>query len=173
MLPPTRTGYESESDYYVAWGEYGRILEPYAAEFGDRLLVLFTNDIQADPAATLDRLLAFLGLETGWRPESLGKTFHKGGGKPWISPQAIKNLAHTPPLSHIYGWVSEAQKRRLRFWIDQLNVRKNDEKMVLSPETSLALRTLYREDAQRLAKIGIEPPWLNDWRNAGVPSTRQ
>ncbi len=75
-VPSHAHGYEPESDFHVSWSEYGRALEPYLAHFRpEQLLVLYLEDLAADPAATFDRLLAFLGLEEGFRPPALGTIF--------------------------------------------------------------------------------------------------
>ena len=47
---------------YRAQGCYAEFLPGWQAAFGDRLLVVFAEDLYADPAATHARVLAFLGL---------------------------------------------------------------------------------------------------------------
>lgn len=164
FAPSHARGYESEADFYLAWGEYGRILEHYLHEFGrDNLLVLFTEDLQAKPGQVLDKLLAFIGLDTGWRPESLGKQFHQGGGKPWISPNLFRQAANAPFIKNLYGLVSENQKKKLRYWVDQLNVRKTPAVYGLPPVTLSRLNQIYSEDAKRLSELGFPPPWANQF----------
>ena len=100
-VPTHARGYESEGDFYVAWSEYGRMLQRYAELFGpDQILVLYTEDLQADPAGTLDRLLDFIGLEPGFRPETLGQVIHRGGGSSRI-PHGLRVWLREPsPAPH-------------------------------------------------------------------------
>lgn len=56
---------------HYTWGScYALQLERWLAHFErERLLVLRTEDLAADPGGALDRVLAHLGLPPGWRPE--------------------------------------------------------------------------------------------------------
>ena len=57
-VPLHREGFEPESDFYVSWSEYGRVLSSYARLFGeDQLLVLYTEQMKSDPESVLDRIL--------------------------------------------------------------------------------------------------------------------
>lgn len=161
LAPQHAQGYQSESDFYLAWGEYGRILQNYRNEFGEKnLLVIFTDDLQANPGDTLDKLLDFIGLETGWRPEALGKHFHKGGGKPVIHPGVFRQLANLPVVRQVYARVPENRKRKLRYWVDQINVKKTTISQDLPPHLLRKLYGIYRADAARLIALGLQPPWL-------------
>lgn len=165
FAPTHKQGYESESDFYAVWGEYGRILQNYRNEFGaDNLMVIFTDDLQANPGQCLDKICEFIGLESGWRPESLGREFHKGGGRPWINPRAFKQIVNAPLFATIYGRISESHKRKIRYWVDQLNVRKTEASFELSTEVRNQLNRHYREDAEILTQLGYTPPWLAEIR---------
>ena len=100
-VPAHREGYEPESDFYIAWSEYGRILEQYVQLFGsERVLVLYTEDLERDPEGTLDHLMAFIGLAPGFRPPGLGEVMHAGGGSNRI-----------PHGSHMYWGVALPHSR--------------------------------------------------------------
>jgi hypothetical protein len=68
LSPPDR-----DPNGLVTGGWYAASLRPYLDRFGDRLLVLLNDDLQADPAAVYDRLLAHVGLEPGFRPPGLDR----------------------------------------------------------------------------------------------------
>lgn len=158
--PMHAQGYESEAEFYAAWGEYGRILKGYLDEFGrDRLLIIFTEDLESNPEVTLDKLLQFLGLEPGWRPACLGERFHKGGGQPVVNPVAIRKIAQLPIVNQLYSLVPEKNKEVLRKKVASINLRKASEKHVLSKSTEARLKKFYRRDLHRLVIMGFTPPW--------------
>jgi hypothetical protein len=57
--------------FLVTGGRYASSLRPYLDVFGDRLLVLLNDDLQADPGAAYDDLLAHIGLARGFRPPAV------------------------------------------------------------------------------------------------------
>ncbi len=170
MAPMHAQGYESESDFYAAWGEYGRILEEYIKVFGkEQVLVLFTDDLKNNPEQSLTAVLEFLQLLNTWRPECLGKQFHQGGGMPLINPKLFKCIVKLPMLNKLYRLVPQQRKERLRYWIDQLNVRKNKISKYdasLSAEVAKQAAQLFMQDAMRLQSLDIMPPWLDDLQAA-------
>jgi hypothetical protein len=75
----TTAGYEHRSlnealisgSLYFFSSCYGLQLSRWAAVFPrEALLVLRSEDLDRDPAVTIDRILTHLGLEPGWRPSS-------------------------------------------------------------------------------------------------------
>lgn len=164
FAPTHEKGYESEADFYLPWGEYGRILESYLYEFKhENLMVLFTEDLESNPDQTLEQLLEFIGLDKNWRPESLGKRFHQGGGKPWINPGVFREIVNAPGIRNLYSLVSDTQKKKLRYWVDQLNVRKTKSVYSLPPEVLQRLNQIYSEDARKLGDLGFFPPWASQF----------
>lgn len=58
----------------------GRILGAYRKRFpAERIHVETTPDLDRNPGAVLDRVLGFLGLPPGYRPEGLGVHHYMGG----------------------------------------------------------------------------------------------
>lgn len=161
--PPRHSeGYEGEGDYYLAWSEYGRILENYLEFFPRKqLLVLTTEELKNDPAAALDRVLAFIGLAQGFRPASLGDVVHKGGGQPVISSAQRQRLRAIAPLRWAWQRVPEARREALRYWFDQKNVRRGPrEEMVLSAHNESRLRAHFAPDVDFLKRrLGLSPAW--------------
>jgi hypothetical protein len=65
----------SETNGYVVWGEYARLLAGYLRHFPrDRLLILSTQRLQDEPRAVLREVLDFLRVWAGYLPPSLGET---------------------------------------------------------------------------------------------------
>jgi hypothetical protein len=168
-VPTHESGFESESDFYVAWSEYGRILRRYAQWFPpEKLLVLYTEDLQSKPEETLDRLLSFIGLTPGFRPETLGQVIHQGGASNFIPHSVRVWLRQRHLLYGLWQCLPEAKRGRLRFLYEQWNVRKLPlTKKQISVATRDALQKHYGEDLQALLKLPIEaPPWLQAYLQA-------
>jgi hypothetical protein len=162
-VPEHRDGYESEADFYLAWSEYGRALEPYAALFPpQQLLVLYTEDLEADPAGTLDRILTFLGLETGFRPPSLGAVAHRGGGGNRIPHGLRVWLRQRQWLYRLWQMLPAERRGALRFRYEQWNVRSQGEEQPDLPEAvEAALVAHFSHDLQRLLHLPVSPPpWI-------------
>lgn len=162
--PPLHTQeFENEGDYYLVWGEYGRILKQYLELFRrEQLLVLHTSELKNDPSAVLDRVLDFLGLETGFRPDCLGEVVHKGGSNKIISTNTRHKIRDIWPVKAVWSLVPEHKKQELRYWFEQLNVRSGDETMVLSDRTYQHLASHFAKDAALLSEItGTSPDWYD------------
>jgi len=162
-LPDHAEGYQSEADFYVAWSEYGRILKEFAACFDPgQLLVLYTEELENDPAATLDRLLEFIGLPVGFRPPTLGEVIHRGGASNRI-PHAVRGwLRDRKLLYRLWQLLPDAHRGRLRFRYEQWNVRKNGDPMSLPDNLHDQLRKHYGEDIRSLLSLPIaSPPWAD------------
>jgi len=164
-VPEHAEGYESEADFYVAWSEYGRILTEFTACFdAKQILVLYTEELESEPEATLDRLLEFIGLPTGFRPPTLGEVIHRGGGSHQRIPQSVREwLRKRNILYSLWQRVSEARRGRLRFQYEQWNIRRsgNAEAMLLPEQLQEQLRRHYRADIKSLLALAITPPpWL-------------
>jgi hypothetical protein len=158
--PSHRDGYESESAFYVAWSEYGRVLENYTRLFApDQLLVLYTEDLEADPAGTLDRLLAFIGLEPGFRPPALGQVIHRGGGSNKI-PHGLRIwLRQRAWLYRLWNRIPAHRRGALRFRYEQWNVRKQRTGADGIPrEARAALASHYASDLAGLVSLPVPPP---------------
>lgn len=168
-LAPTHTdGYESESDFYLVWSEYGRILESYRQHFADKqMLVLYTNELEDDPQGVLERVLAFLDLSGEFQPRGLGEVMHAGGGGARVPHGLRVWLRERSVISGLWGLVPPQQQGRVRFLYERWNSHKRKDPLPLSAATEQALRKHFAEDAQRIETLGISPPpWSADYRAA-------
>jgi hypothetical protein len=167
-VPAHTEGYQSEADFYIAWSEYGRILTEFTASFDPRqVLVLYTEELQNEPEATLDRLLEFIGLPCGFRPTTLGEVIHRGGGTSKRVPQSVREwLRNRKMLYSMWQLVPEARRGRLRFQYEQWNIRRNGNTqgngMLLPENLHEKLRRHYSADIKSLLSLPIDPPpWLD------------
>lgn len=153
--------FESESDYYLAWGEYGRILDRYLDFFErDQLLVVYTSELQQRPEQTLDKILCFLGLEAGFRPDCLGEVIHKGGSERLISMDVLRGVRDFWPVRQVWDSISDHRQGVIRYWFEQMNVKAKDEEMRLSDNTRELLQSHFASDANRLTALtGTYPNW--------------
>ncbi|EED31676.1 sulfotransferase [gamma proteobacterium NOR5-3] len=166
---PTHThGYESESDFYLVWSEYGRILESYRQHFAQKqMLVLYTNELEADPQGVLERVLAFLDLSGEFQPRGLGEVMHAGGGGARVPHGLRVWLRERTIISGLWSLLPPQQQGRIRFLYERWNSHKRKDPLPLDASTEQALREHFAEDAKRIEALGISsPPWSADYRAA-------
>ncbi len=166
MPPLHESGYESEGDYYLAWGEYGRILHQYLQYFpSEQLLILNTVEIKHSPEYVIDKVLAFIGLPVGYRPDNLGEVVHSGG-KAVVPLHWLRNIVNLPLLSSLWQQVPDKTKNSLRYWFEQFNIKKPKRGgMPLSEENKSRLQQYYSPDVKYMSdEIGINLPWLEQYR---------
>jgi hypothetical protein len=170
-VPSHREGYESEAEFYVAWSEYGRVLETYTRLFSpDQLLVIYTEDLQTDPQGTLDRVLAFIGLEPGFRPPALGEVMHQGGGSNKVPHGLRVWLRQRRWLYRLWNLLPEDRQGALRFRYEQWNVKKQRTTVEQIPRGArAALTSHYANDLARLMTLPVAaPPWLGRYGVSGA-----
>lgn len=161
-------GYEPESDYYFVWGEYGRILSDFCRVFPrEQLLVLTTVEVKNHPQQTLDKVLSFLGLRTGYTPANLGEVVHQGGGGSIIPASLPKKIVNLPIVNVFWSWVPNSFKETARYWFEQKNVKtvkpNHDEKMTAASRQKL--QDFYAKDIELLRdSLGVDVPWATDYK---------
>ena len=166
--PEHAEGYQSEAQFYTAWSEYGRILTAFTEHFDPRqILVLYTEELENAPEATLDRLLDFIGLPTGFRPPSLGEVIHRGGGSNKRIPQSVRAwLRDRRALYWLWQRIPEARRGRLRFQYEQWNISRTGNGMSLPENLHLQLRRHYAADIKSLLALPVaRPPWTDFYLN--------
>ena len=158
-----------ETNSYLVQGEYGRLLGVYRARFpAERLHLEYTSDLGRDPGASLDRVLAFLGLPGGHRPADLGVRHHPGGDRPRLDPEATAELrAHMEEnvWPKVRGGRDEAVKTAFAFnsFVGMWNVVPDDARPALSETNRERLEAHYRADGHLLDDYGVDTPWLRAW----------
>lgn len=113
----------SEGRAYIAWSEYGRLLQSYKS-YHDKgqLLILLTSELKSSPEITMGKLLSFLDLPMVKLP-SLGKKFHEGGTSQKFN--VIKFLKRVPFVTLIWGLIQPSLRKRILFHFNQWNITKS------------------------------------------------
>lgn len=160
----------------VVAGEYGRVLGVYRALFpAEQLHLAYTADLARDPGAVLDGMLGFLGLETGFRPQGLGIRHFRGGRRRLLDRHAeelLFNYFREDILPYMRGSV-DAHEKAFEFFYMTWNVAPDEQPPELSAEVRMRLEAHYRDDARKLAELGIRAPWIQRWEvGVGLPGCR-
>lgn len=141
-------------------GRYGETLARFAERFPpERLLVLFTEELEARPQAVIDTIRSFLGLPPGFSPPNLSKRYHVGGDRRRF-PGLIPALQRIAPLRWLWHRLPRATRRSLWVWFfTQLDVVRGRGEQIPAP-VRRQLVEHYREDVEHLAALtGREAPW--------------
>ncbi|NKN33384.1 sulfotransferase family protein [Marichromatium bheemlicum] len=148
-----------ENHNYVRFGEYARILGGYLEDFpSEQIRVVFTEELERDPAAVLQGLYAFVGADTGFVPPNLEQRYNVTGDKilPGLDRWARSLLRRLRRLRVI----SQARFSQLIFWTHtELNIRPVAAD-ALSPEVRAVLAEHFAADVAWLRRrFGVNPPW--------------
>jgi hypothetical protein len=73
----------------VGGGRYAANLYSYRRRFGDRLLVVFTDDIRDDPAKVYDQVLRHIGVSTDFVPPHLERVLYSNAASRWASSSEL------------------------------------------------------------------------------------
>ncbi|QFU77169.1 sulfotransferase [Halioglobus maricola] len=166
-VPDHGEGYEPESEFYVAWSEYGRILQRYRAHFpAEQLLVIYTEDLQSAPRETLDRVLSFIGLPQGFEPRGLGEVVHRGGSRSRIPHGVRVWLRRQRMVAALWERMPDPLRGRWRFLYERWNVRAGPaqgEADALAANLE-RLRAHYARDLALLDELPLPaPPWRQSY----------
>lgn len=138
----------SETPRYIECSRYVVWIERYLQHFDRSQLLLITSEnLRARRGETLDRILEFLGLPTGWRPPNIEQEYHRTERK--VAPRAWAR-----PL-----WRRERFQRRIkRYRLARalLTHPMGSESTTESVEAERSLRERLRPDVERLAAY-MEP----------------
>lgn len=156
-----------EDEYYLAWGEYGRVLELYRKYFDeDRILVLYMNELKTNPEETVRTALEFIGANSQIIPANVGKTYHAGGTKR-IIPESWKHFLRDQNwFRSLWHRVPEQTRGTVNYWYEQFNVRKQTADRI-DPNTRLKLVDHFSSDVELLQSVYSKPvPWKEFTREA-------
>ena len=164
--PSHALGYESESQFYLAWSEYGRVLRGYRAHFpAEQLLVVYLEDLEKNPESVLEQVLRFLDLDADFKPRGLGDIMHAGGGGNRIPSGVRHTIRNLAPISALWSLVPPQQQGRIRFLYERWNTRKTKEALPLPPALEAELREHFANDLAFLDHIDVPtPPWADQYR---------
>jgi len=160
-------------DRYLATGEYGRILRQFLDRFpADRLVVLFSEELDSEPGAVLDRLLAHVGVAPGFRPANLDRRYHLGGTRerfPGLAPRLKKLL----PVRRVWRLLPARHRRAAWTWyFTRANVVAEPAPQVFA-SFRRELTAFFADDVSALETIVGRPvPWPELTGSRGGPGDR-
>jgi hypothetical protein len=146
-------------------GCYSRCLQSYFEVFDrERIHVAFYEEFQQGPAAVLEEICLFAGIEPGFYKDFDFKVYNKTETlrhplvhKVYIGLRFhVRKLTHNKPLVH--GSLSWLRQRCEPFYL-KLNVRA-DETTTISPSTARFLKDYYAAEVDSLqGLLGRKVPW--------------
>lgn len=154
---------DNERETYVWRGCYSTILAPWLELFGpERMLILFTSDLESRQAAVLARVHEFIGVEP--LPATGGDDLRAQSAPP---PHRLSKLrrpvAGTLRRLGLLGLMSREQKLRLVNQLERtLGRLVPAEPSSVDAETEALLRGFYAQEDERLRSLlGQDPPWAH------------
>ncbi len=148
----------SEVDSYICWGEYGRILTDYYYHFNQKqILVLFTDDLKANPQHVMNRIFDYLEIERIESKEFM-KKHHIGSANPKFA--ILNDIKRIRIAKAIWRKMIPFKfRRRLGYWVDQWNTSSEGDLIEIDNTLKSAMMEHFREDFEPLSKNN-----LVDWR---------
>jgi hypothetical protein len=138
----------SETPRYIECSRYVVWIERYLEHFDRSQLLLITSEgLRERRGETLDRILGFLGLPTGWRPSNLEREYHRTERK--VAPRGWAR-----PLWRRESLQGRIKKNPLARAV--LTRPLDPERVDPSTEDEHSLRERFRPDVLRLAAY-MEP----------------
>lgn len=163
-LPPS--SWEASIDHYLAWGEYGRVLEGFLRHFArEQLLVLFTDDLGADPTFVMSRIMTFLGLPLPGTPPDLSRRHNVDSPSLPLTQRSLlrvgRGLSHVRPLRWAWGVLPQRLRWRIGTTLVQERTHSVETKRDDVPQGIRdRLVDFYRGDvALTETLVGARLPW--------------
>jgi hypothetical protein len=150
----------------VRASDYGRILRFYFKAFrGRQIKVLFTADLDREPAPFYRGVFEYLGVDPAHDPGA--PRVHVGGIGQRVPPEAMEELLAEMNRRGFFG-EDENVRRGFAWWLRHLwNTESDDRGVEISPDLRRRLAARYLADGEVLeGLIGVEPPWLDSLRAA-------
>ncbi len=179
----------TETNGYITWGEYSRILGGYLDVFPrERLLILFTDELERAPLELLSKLFGFIDVSKDFVPENPTERYFRARQEAafdwhrpvtWmspsspLSPQGLQRGVRALPGTHALWRALPFQTRRRlwqRYWRTAARARAANRRRAVPdraaelaprPETIERLREHFAQDIPRLTAMldGAAPPW--------------
>lgn len=168
-----------ETNSYVTFGEYGRILEPYYDAFpAEQILLLDTARLASDPQSVVSAACRFLEVED-FTPANLGTRYRVGADAPRVAldPWAVQHrIATSSTARRVWSTLPAAARRSAyrrfttsayHFGLWNRRATPSGHVDVLPAALRRDLERHYAEDGARLAALtGWSPSWLREWAGA-------
>ncbi len=167
----------SETNSYIVYGEYGRILKGFTAVFPRRqLLVIFSEDLVQRPAHTLATIFRFIGVTDDVVPDNLNERYRTAAIEPRIRYLNLyrwqQSIARLDAARTLWHKTPAAIRERIDaaynvagFRVSVWNARRGQEPEQITEATRQLLIKHYKADSEELCEtLGLEVPWLSKWQ---------
>jgi hypothetical protein len=156
---PQRGQTALEVNNYIAWSEYGRILEKYFELFSqNKIKVIFSSSLKNDATNTLIEICDFLEIDSDFICSITNKEHHVTRTSFWdIYINRFEKFVTQLKLRKI---IPSALKCKYRQQRD--GIRKRSHNIVLSNKLRKELANHFIADAQRLK---FDVPWLTEYKS--------
>ncbi len=161
---------------YVVSGEYARILAGFLRSFSRKqLMVIFSDELEKQPAETLAALFKFIGVAASFVPDNVNTRYRTAAVKQripmlqlyiWRENFARIRLARAfwfalpTRVRTITSRVYTVMAHQIGLWNAQRGVLDDD----MSPLARQRLITHFRPDSAALGNmLDRQIPWLEDW----------
>ena len=144
----------TETNSYVAQGEYGRILTAWRERFAaEQIHVEYTDDLQSCPQKVLERVQQFVGVTP--MPAMQEGRLNAGGTTARLDQVACAELR---AVVHEHVLPDATAMRAFDYWLEGWNVNKESADAPL-PATRQVLHEHFLHDADLLHALGYSAPW--------------
>lgn len=140
---------------YVGRGYYYHQIKRYLDYVGrNNILVLFSEDLTASPAAVLSEVCQFLEVDPNYTPQNLQQRFHEASKPRFASMRAFLDHAGfiKKTFRALFPFVKlrQAFKKKLLLWNEKGNF---DQKPVIKDSTRNQLIARFSEDISKLEQF--------------------
>jgi hypothetical protein len=150
----------SETDSYVVRGNYAWLLADWFELYGhDKILTVFSDDLDNATVATLERVQRFLGVDPK-APEEVDFRFNANPPRHRLSHWR-KPVARVLRRAGLLDRIDPERKERITSRIERTLARTLPApQREIAPDTVQAMREYYAPGFEPLANlIGTKPPW--------------
>ena len=164
---------------YLVNGEYARLLAGFLRVFPrEQLKVIFSEDLSAQPGATLADVFDFIGVDAGHVPANMERRYRAAALRPRIPGLNLVNWQHAAarvgPARVAWHRLPEGPRRAIdraynvtNHRVEMWNARRGGLPDDIDDALQRRLAAHYRPDGEALAQlIGREPPWLAGWESS-------
>lgn len=160
---------------YIVNGEYHRILRGFSRVFpDDQLLVLFSDDLSREPASTLARVFAFVGVDPNVIPPNIGTKYRIAATEPRLAQLDLyawqRALARSRPARRLWHLLPNSVREQVDrgysvagYRTTMWNAKRHGPQEDMSDNTRTTLIQHFLPDSQSLSQlVGTDIPWLTD-----------
>lgn len=150
---PSESRYET--DGYVVYGEYGRILQEYNRFFPSaQLLIVPTSQLET----AVSQVLAFIGVDPAYIPANLGRYYHTSGTQKQVA--GLGKLLQQWPWRPLWQKIPRKHQEYMIYWFRQWNQKPTQKTLTLFPEVREELSRHYQQDSLLLNTLfGFDALW--------------